>query len=311
MKHAFVFPGQGSQAVGMGKDFYDQFSTAKDVFDEVDETLAPLLGHKLSAIIFEGPTETLTQTLYTQSALMATSMAIYRTLEHTLGKPLEAHVSFMAGHSLGEYSALCAAGVLSLKDTSMLLYYRGKAMTECVPGGAMAAIMGLEIDVLEDIVANAECFIANDNGGGQIVISGSKASVTKAMEVAQASGAKRAIALQVSAPFHCPLMANAAEIMKEKIQNVTFHNTKTPIITNISAEPQTQGTVFKQHLVEQICGRVRFRETTHAMAHYGVTHVTEIGAGKVLSNLCKRIQKDLITTSISTVSDIDEFLAIV
>ncbi len=311
MLRAFVFPGQGSQTVGMGKDFYDNFQTARAVFDEVDAILAPFYGHRLSTVIFEGPEEKLMQTSYAQPALMATSMAIYRTLEQAFGKPLLTQAAFMAGHSLGEYSALCAAGVLSLKDTIYLLYHRGKAMAECVPadGGAMAAIIGLDMDMIENITATVGCFIANDNGGSQVVISGEKNAVAKAMEAAHAEGAKRVVALSVSAPFHCPLMQQAADIMQEKINETTFTHALTPVITNVSAMAQTDASTLKAHLIDQICGRVRWRESMLSMAEHGeIKDVYEIGAGKVLTGLGKRITSDLSFLSVSGINDVDIFL---
>lgn len=314
MTYAFVFPGQGSQIVSMAKDFYENFSSARDVIHEVDEVLAPLYGTKLSTVMFEGPLDTLTDTRYTQPALMAASMAIYRTFEHEWGKPLHKQTSLMAGHSLGEYTALCAANVLSLKDTASLLFWRGKVMAECAPqahnenAGAMAAILGLSCELLEEITKNAGCYIANDNGGGQVVISGTANTVQKAMKMAEENGAKRAILLNVSAPFHCPLMEKAAEVMKEKIYETLFNDAKTPVVTNISAAPQTEKGKFQADLVEQICGRVRWRETMERMASSGVAHVLEVGPGKVLSNLCKRISPNITATALNYVTDLDGVL---
>lgn len=325
MTRAFVFPGQGSQIVGMGKDFYENSSIAKAVFEEVDDTLAPLYGHKLSAVIFDGPAQTLTDTRYAQAALMTTSMAIFRELEHRLkntsSSTLQTLVSFMAGHSLGEYSALCAAGVLSLKDTAYLLYHRGKSMAECVvPFSAndqendvnkspMAALMGLDIEVIERITKEAKCYIANDNGGGQIVLSGTYDAIAHAMELAQSTGAKRVVPLNVSAPFHCPLMQDAATYMEEKLNEVTFHDASIPVLTNVSAVPQTESTVFKQHLVEQICGRVRWRETALFLGNHGVKDCFEIGSGKVLTGLCKRVTADVNAYAVNTMGDVDLFLS--
>lgn len=309
-QRVFLFPGQGSQALGMGHDFYNNFQEARHVFDEVDETLAPFYGQKLSTVIFEGPSETLTQTLYTQAALMTTSIAMFRTLEKEYGKPLAPEASFMIGHSLGEYSALCAGGVVSLKDTATLLYYRGKAMTESAPadGGAMAAIIGLEIEDVDAITQAAGCFVANDNGGGQVVISGTKESVTKAMALATEKGAKRALPLNVSAPFHCPLIKKAADIMADKIAPISFANTPVPVITNTDAVPTTEGTAFKAKLVDQICGRVRFRESVALAFDKGATQFIEIGSGKVLTGLVKRIAPDATTLNMTTTADIETFL---
>lgn len=324
MTRAFVFPGQGSQVVGMGKDFYDHFSIAKAVFDEVDDVLTPLYGHTLSSIIFEGPAPTLTQTQYAQAALMTTSIAIFRVLKEQMHDrhniSILENVSFMAGHSLGEYSALCAAGVLSLRDTAYLLYHRGKAMSECVVSPSthddvssnknpMAALMGLDVEVIERIAKESECYIANDNGGGQIVLSGTYDAVAHAMELAQSTGAKRVLPLNVSAPFHCPLMQDAATYMEEKLNDVTFCDASVPVITNISATPQTQGSVFKEHLLEQICGRVRWRETALFLGNHGVKDCFEIGSGKVLTGLCKRVTADVNGYAINTVSDVDLFLS--
>lgn len=327
MTCAFVFPGQGSQAVGMGKDFYDNSPIAKAVFDEVDDVLAPLYGHKLSTFIFEGPSATLTDTRYAQAALMTTSMAIFRGLEYRLQNvtetPLQNRIAFMAGHSLGEYSALCAAGVLSLKDTAYLLYHRGKAMAECVapvvandeegdsaaPKSPMAALMGLDIEVIERITKESKCYIANDNGGGQIVLSGTYDAIAHAMELAQSTGAKRVVPLNVSAPFHCPLMQDAATYMAEKLNDVTFHDASIPVVTNVSALPQTKAPIFKEHLLEQICGRVRWRETALFLGNHGVKDCFEIGSGKVLTGLCKRVTADVNAYAMNTMGDVDLFLS--
>ena len=309
-QRVFLFPGQGSQSVGMGRDFYDNFPEARHVFNEVDDTLASLYGKKLSSIIFEGPSETLTQTIYTQAALMTMSMAVFRVLEKEFGKPLAKEASFFIGHSLGEYSALCAAEVISLRDTATLLYYRGKAMTEATPedGGAMAAIIGLEIGDVDELTKEAGCFVANDNGGGQVVISGTKEAVNKAMQAATSKGAKRALPLNVSAPFHCPLMEEAAEIMEEKLSSVPFTNSITSVITNIDATPTTEGSAFKAKLIAQICGRVRFRESVLGAFEKGAHEFIEIGAGKVLTGLVKRISPEATTLNVNSMSDIDAFL---
>ena len=309
---AFIFPGQGSQAVGMGKDFYDHFPAAKAVFDEVDEALPPLYGKKLSQIIFEGPEEVLTETLYTQAALMTTSLAMCSTLEAELGEPLRAYASFMAGHSLGEYSALVTAGVLTLKDAATLLYFRGKSMTECAPkdGGAMAAIMGLESDIVSEITQAAGCYVANDNGGMQVVISGTKDAVAKAMNLATEKGAKRALSLSVSAPFHCPLMQGAADVMEEKVAAVPFQNACIPIVTNVQAAAVNQAETFQKDLIAQVCGQVRWRESILFLEKKGVTDIMEIGSGKVLTNLVKRISPSIQATSLSKIDDLENILVL-
>lgn len=311
MTYALIFPGQGSQAVGMGRDFYDAFPKARAVFDTVDAILEPLYGHKLSDVIFEGPLDKLTQTQYTQPALMTASIAMFQVICDQY-PDLLSQTKVMAGHSLGEYSALCAAGVISLEDTAMLLYYRGKAMSECVDTSSdiasmqapMAAVMGLNIDVIERIVDESGCFIANDNGGGQMVLSGTGASVARAMDLAQSTGAKRVVPLNVSAPFHSPLMTHAETVMKERIESTPFHDTTIPIICNIDAKPYTQASDFKHNLIQQVCGRVRWRESMLAMAEYGMDTFLEIGAGKVLSGLCKRTTPDIPVCAINTVADL-------
>lgn len=303
---AFIFPGQGSQAVGMGKDFYDNYDVAKNVFDEVDDVLSPLYGQKLSSIIFNGPEEVLTQTLYTQAALMTTSIAMLRVLEKETGKMMADKASYVAGHSLGEYTALCAAGVLSLSDTATLLYYRGKAMTECAPedGGAMAAIMGLDFDDVWGVTEESGSYVANDNGGGQVVISGTKEAVEKAMQIALEKGAKRAIALPVSAPFHCPLMKKAADEMAIHIAQITFNAPSIPVITNVTGEPISSPDDLKQGLIDQVCGQVRWRESVLFMEHAGVSKTLEVGSGKVLTNLVKRIAPGIEATNFAKVDDL-------
>jgi [acyl-carrier-protein] S-malonyltransferase len=291
----------------MGKDFYDAFPRAQDVFHEVDDVLAHLLNQKLTTIIFEGPPETLTRTLYTQAALMTTSMAMLYVMEDVCGKRMHDMASFVAGHSLGEYTALCAAGVLTLRDTARLLYFRGKAMTEAAPkdGGAMAAIMGLETSEVAHLTQEAGAFMANDNGGGQVVISGTKEAVERAMAAALERGAKRALALPVSAPFHCPLMEGAATVMKEKLSEVTFTPPTLPIITNVTAQAITDPEILRTNLVDQICGQVRWRESVEYMAAHGVTHTLEVGAGKVLTNLIKRTSPSISATTLGKVEELE------
>jgi [acyl-carrier-protein] S-malonyltransferase len=306
MTVAFTFPGQGSQAVGMGKDLAENFAEARAVFDEVDEAL----GQKLSDTMFNGPEDTLTLTANAQPALMAVSMAVARVLE-AKGVDLKAKVSYVAGHSLGEYSALCAAGTFSLADTARLLRIRGNAMQAAVPVGvgAMAAIIGLEhadvIAVCEEASAAGSCQIANDNGGGQIVISGEKAAVEKAAGLATDKGAKRAILLPVSAPFHSSLMAPAAEAMREALAGVKKSDPVVPLIANVRAAPVTDAEEIAKLLVEQVTGQVRWRETVEWFAAHDVTTLYELGSGKVLTGLARRIDKTVNGISVNTPGDID------
>jgi [acyl-carrier-protein] S-malonyltransferase len=306
MTVAFTFPGQGSQAVGMGKDLAENFAEARAVFDEVDEAL----GQKLSDTMFNGPEDTLTLTANAQPALMAVSMAVVRVLE-AKGVELKAKVSYVAGHSLGEYSALCAAGTFSLADTARLLRIRGNAMQAAVPVGvgAMAAIIGLEhadvIAVCEEASAAGSCQIANDNGGGQIVISGEKAAVEKAAGLATDKGAKRAILLPVSAPFHSSLMAPAAEAMREALAGVKKSDPVVPLIANVRAAPVTDAEEIAKLLVEQVTGQVRWRETVEWFAAHDVTTLYELGSGKVLTGLARRIDKTVNGISVNTPGDID------
>jgi [acyl-carrier-protein] S-malonyltransferase len=305
MTVAFTFPGQGSQAVGMGKDLAENFAEARAVFDEVDEAL----GQKLSDTMFNGPEDTLTLTANAQPALMAVSMAVVRVLE-AKGVDLKAKVSYVAGHSLGEYSALCAAGTFSLADTARLLRIRGNAMQAAVPVGvgAMAAIIGLEhadvIAVCEEASAAGSCQIANDNGGGQIVISGEKAAVEKAAGLATDKGAKRAI-LPVSAPFHSSLMAPAAEAMREALAGVKKSDPVVPLIANVRAAPVADAEEIAKLLVEQITGQVRWRETVEWFAARDVTTLYELGSGKVLTGLARRIDRTVNGISVNTAGDID------
>jgi len=306
MTIAFTFPGQGSQAVGMGKDLAENFAEARAVFQEVDEAL----GEKLSETMFNGPEDTLTLTANAQPALMAVSMAVVRVLQ-AKGVDLKAKVSYVAGHSLGEYSALCAAGTFSLADTARLLRIRGNAMQAAVPVGvgAMAAIIGLEhadvVAVCEEASAIGSCQIANDNGGGQIVISGEKAAVEKGAAIASEKGAKRAILLPVSAPFHSSLMAPAAEAMREALAGVKKSNPVVPLIANVRAAPLTDADEIARLLVEQVTGQVRWRETVEWFAANGATTLYEIGSGKVLTGLARRIDKTVNGIAVNTPADID------
>ncbi|NVD38337.1 ACP S-malonyltransferase [Ensifer sp. HO-A22] len=310
MSIAFTFPGQGSQAVGMGKDLADAFPEAAAVFAEVDDAL----GEKLSEIMWNGPEETLTLTANAQPALMAVSMAVIRVLE-AKGLDLKSKVSFVAGHSLGEYSALCAAGTFSIADTARLLRIRGNAMQAAVPvgKGAMAAIIGLEhadVDaVCREASALGSCQIANDNGGGQLVISGEKAAVEKAAALASEKGAKRALLLPVSAPFHSSLMAPAADAMREALAKVEKHNPSVPVIANVLAAPVGDAEEIARLLVEQVTGQVRWRETVEWFAANNVTTLYEVGSGKVLTGLARRIDKSVTGITVNTPADIDTALS--
>ncbi|GAB1581529.1 ACP S-malonyltransferase [Phyllobacterium phragmitis] len=311
MAIAFTFPGQGSQTVGMGKVLAETFPAARAVFDEVDDAL----GEKLSDIIFEGPEETLTLTANAQPGLMAVSLAVIRVLE-ARGFSLKDKVAYVAGHSLGEYSALCAVGTFSIADTARLLRIRGNAMQRAVPvgEGAMAAIIGLEHADVEAVCTQASsgdvCQIANDNGGGQIVISGSKPAVEMAARLATELGAKRAIMLPVSAPFHSALMAPAAEAMREALAGVEKHDPVVPLVANVRAAPVTDADEIARLLVEQVTGQVRWRETVEWFAANGVTTLYEIGAGKVLTGLARRISKDVTGTAVGTAEEIEAALAV-
>lgn len=310
MAIAFTFPGQGSQAVGMGKLLSEQSEVARAVFDEVDDAL----GEKLSAVMFDGPEETLTLTANAQPALMAVSVALVQVLE-SKGFSLKDKVAFVAGHSLGEYSALAAAGTFSLADTARLLRIRGNAMQKAVPAGqgAMAAIIGLEhgdVDAACKQSAQGEvCQIANDNGGGQLVISGSKGAVERAAALCTEWGAKRAIMLPVSAPFHSALMAPAAEAMREALASVTKHAPVVPVVSNVTVTPTSDPEEIAARLVTQVTGQVRWRETVEWFAANGVTSLVEIGSGKVLTGLARRISKDVTGSAINSLEDIDTFLA--
>jgi [acyl-carrier-protein] S-malonyltransferase len=304
MSRAFVFPGQGAQTVGMGRALAERWPEARAVFDEVDAAL----GQKLSALIWEGDIETLTLTENAQPALMATSIAALRALEAE-GMGI-ATASFVAGHSLGEYSALCAAGALSLSDTARLLRTRGIAMQAAVPVGvgAMAALLGLDYAQASEVAAEAAqgqvCQAANDNDPAQVVVSGHKAAVERALEIAKAKGAKRAILLPVSAPFHCALMQPAAAVMAEALAAVTVLAPAVPVVVNVRAEAVTEPDRIRDLLVAQITGAVRWRESVEWMTRAGVTQFWEIGAGKALSGMIRRIAKDAETRAVGTPEDI-------
>lgn len=309
MTYAFVFPGQGSQSVGMGKDLAEAFPTAKHVFQEVDDAL----GQNLSKIMFEGPEDALTLTENTQPALMAVSMAIMRVLTVDAKIDLASTAKFVAGHSLGEYSALAAAGAFSLSDTAKLLRKRGSAMQRAVPVGvgAMAALLGADLALAKEIAEQATqgeiCTVANDNGG-QVVISGHKAAIERAVAIAAERGVKRSVILPVSAPFHCPLMKPAAEEMAKALAGVQMQKPIVPLIANITASAVSQPDEIKRLLVEQVTGMVCWRESVLYMKAQGVDTIVEIGSGKVLSGLVKRIDKDLTTVSIQTPADVDGFV---
>jgi [acyl-carrier-protein] S-malonyltransferase len=310
-KRAFTFPGQGSQAVGMGKDLAEAFPEARAVFDEVDAAL----GQKLSAIMFEGPDETLRLTENAQPALMAVSMAVVRVLE-AKGVTVARHAAYVAGHSLGEYSALCAAGVFSLSDTAKLLKTRGQAMQQAVPvgQGAMAAILGLDLETVLRAANDAEqgeiCGVANDNAPGQVVISGHAGAVNRAIELLKAAGAKRALPLPVSAPFHCALMRPAADAMAHALAAVKMNTPAVPVIVNVTARPTSDVAEIQKHLVEQVTGMVRWTESMQwAAGEGGVTELYELGTGKVLTGLAKRIVPDTQAIAVNGPADIDALVA--
>ena len=303
MSIAFVYPGQGAQTIGMGRDLADAYPAAKAVFDEVDAAL----GEKLSALIWEGDAEALTLTENAQPALMATSMAAMAALKAegiTIDK-----AAFVAGHSLGEYSALCAAGTFSLADTARLLRIRGRAMQAAVPvgQGAMAALLGLSFEQAEQVAADAAqgdvCQVANQNDPAQNVVSGSKAAVERAIDLAKAAGAKRALLLPVSAPFHCALMAPAAEEMASALADVTMHAPSVPVVANVVAEAVTDPDQIRKLLIEQVTGQVRWLSSVEWMGAQGVTEIWEIGAGKALSGMIRRINKEITCVNVGTAAD--------
>ena len=311
MAVAFVFPGQGSQAVGMGRTLAADFTAARQVFEEVDAAL----GSKLSSIIFDGPADTLTLTENAQPALMAVSLAAIRVLEDEAGLDLARDAQFVAGHSLGEYSALAAAGAFTITDAARLLRTRGQAMQKAVPvgAGAMAALIGLEFDVASAVAAEAAqgevCQAANDNGAGQVVVSGSKAAVERAVEIAKTKGAKRAMLLPVSAPFHCALMQPAADVMAQALAKVSVKRPSVPVVANVLAKAIDDPAEILRALVAQVTGTVRWRESVVYMAGAGVTNFYEIGAGKVLSGLIKRLAEGAAVTAIGNPEDVAAFKA--
>ncbi len=311
MSLAFVFPGQGSQAVGMGKGLADAFAAAKRVFEEVDAAL----GEPLSRLMWEGPAETLTLTENTQPALLAHSLAVMRVLETEAGVDLKRDAAFVAGHSLGEYSALAAAGAFTLADAARLVRIRGRAMQKAVPVGvgAMAALLGLEFESAAAVAAEAAqgqvCLAANDNGGGQVVVSGDKAAVERAVAIAKQKGAKRAMMLTVSAPFHCALMQPAADAMAEALAKVTVRAPTVPVVANVIARPVSEPADIVRRLIEQVTGTVRWRDSIAFMAAQGVSAFYEVGTGKVLSGLVKRIADGAIGVAIGSPEDIATYRA--
>lgn len=309
MKYSFVFPGQGSQFVGMGKELAENFASAREVFTEVNEALE----QDLYKIMVEGPDLELTMTANAQPALMAYSLAVVRVLEKDFGIKLQDKAAFVAGHSLGEYSAACAAGVFSLSDTAKLLRIRGQAMQNAVPFGAggMAAVIGLsykDVGALIEACANGEyvCVAANDNSDGQVVLSGAMPAIERAIEIAPEFGARKCVKLAVSAPFHSPMMAPAADTMARAFMEVSAHDAQIPLIANVLAEPITSHKEIIKHLIAQVTGTVRWRETMNYMDEQGVTDLVELGAGRVLSGIAKRSNKNINAISVGSVAEIED-----
>jgi [acyl-carrier-protein] S-malonyltransferase len=310
MTRAFLFPGQGSQAVGMGKALADAFAPAREVFAEVDDALS----QKLSKLMWEGPESDLVLTENAQPAIMAASIAIVRVLEKEMGLDLARHAAFVAGHSLGEYSALCAAGAFSLADAARLLKVRGQAMQSAVPvgEGGMTALIGAEIEQAEDVAAEAAaaggvCVVANDNAPGQVVLSGAKDAMDRVPDIAKAKSIKRAIPLAVSAPFHCPLMAPAAQKMAEALAAIAIRPLAVPVIANVLAAPVSEPDSVRQLLVTQVTNRVRWRETILSLRDLGVGTTVEFGGNKVLTGMVKRIDKELQSVTLDTPADLEAF----
>ncbi|HEX3808088.1 MAG TPA: ACP S-malonyltransferase [Rhizomicrobium sp.] len=311
MTQAFIFPGQGSQAVGMGKALAEAFAPAHEIFQEVDDALS----QKLSTLMWEGPESDLTLTENAQPAIMAASMAVIAVLKREGGFDIAKHARLVAGHSLGEYSALCAAGAFTLGDAARLLKARGQAMQAAVPvgEGGMSALLGAEIEQAETLAKECAaatggvCVVANDNAPGQVVISGSKAAIDKAPEFAKTMGIKRAMALNVSAPFHSPLMQPAADKMRETLAAVTIRPPAVPLVANVTATEVSEPEMIRRLLVEQITGRVRWRESVLAFRPLGIEWTVEAGGGKVLTGMVKRIDKELQTVTLDTPADIEAF----
>jgi [acyl-carrier-protein] S-malonyltransferase len=315
MTRAFVFPGQGSQSVGMGRELAEAFPAARLVFEEVDDAL----GQRLSRLMAEGPEAELTLTENAQPALMAVSMAVLRVLEAEGGLDLAKACRFVAGHSLGEYSALTAAGTLALADAARLLKLRGLSMQRAVPvgEGAMAALLGLDLEAAQEVAAEAAtgpagerevCAAANDNAPGQVVVSGHKAAVERAIQIAAGRGAKRGVLLPVSAPFHCPLMAPAADAMAEALAKVELRVPAVPVVANVTAAAVTDPDEIRRLLVEQVTGLVRWRESVLFMKGQGVEQLVELGAGKVLTGLAKRIDKEVAALAVNGAADVEAFV---
>ncbi len=309
MTRAFLFPGQGSQAVGMGKPLADAFAAARETFQEVDDALS----QKLSRIIWEGPEADLLLTENAQPAIMANAIAVVRVLEKDMGLDLAKHARLAAGHSLGEYSALCAAGAFTLADTARLLKTRGLAMQSAVPlgEGGMTALIGAEIEQAEEVAREAAagggtCVVANDNAPGQVVISGTLDALARAGEIAKAKGIKRALPLPVSAPFHCPLMQPAADRMAEALAAVTIRPLTVPVLANVTASEANDPETVRRLLVEQVTGRVRWRESILSLRALGVDSTVEFG-NKVLTGMVKRIDKDLATVALEMPADLEAF----
>ncbi len=310
MTRAFLFPGQGSQAVGMGKALAEAFAPARDVFAEVDDALS----RKLSKLMWEGPESDLTLTENAQPAIMAAGIAVLRVLEKEMGLDVARHARLVAGHSLGEYSALCAAGAFTLADTARLLKTRGQAMQSAVPvgEGGMTALIGADIEQAESVAQEASaaggvCVVANDNAPGQVVISGTLDALARAGEIAKAKGIKRAIPLSVSAPFHCPLMQPAADRMAEALAAVTIRPLVVPVLANVTAQEARDPDLVRRLLVAQVTGRVRWRESILALRDLGVETAVEFGGNKVLTGMVKRIDKDLATVTLDTPADLETF----
>ncbi len=310
MTRALLFPGQGSQAVGMGRELAAAFAPARAVFEEVDEALKQNLSH----LMFEGPETELTLTENAQPALMAVSLAVVRTLEKEGGLDLARQTAFVAGHSLGEYSALAAAGTFALADAARLLKTRGRAMQEAVPVGlgVMAALLGLELDAVRSVAQESAqgevCDTANDNAPGQVVVSGHKTAIERAIALAKPKGAKRALLLPVSAPFHCSLMAPAAEVMVKALAEVRMHAPALPVVANVTARPVSEIGEIRRLLAEQVTGMVRWRESVEFLRDQGVAQAVELGAGKVLSGLVKRIAPEIAASAVGTPAEVEAFL---